>query len=102
MAQVIVSFGKFTAPGLYAGAQVYESGGQVEELSSGGASVASTITANEGDVCVVTNPAAGLIWVKFDAAPTAAVEDLHPVMGASQRIFGPIGAGMKVAVIDDS
>lgn len=101
MAQVIVQFGKWAKPG-FSGPQCYEGGGQTEELTSSGTSAASTIAAKEGDVCVVTNPGAGLIWVTFAATPVAAVETTHPVLGASTRVFGPIGAGQKVAVIDDS
>lgn len=100
--QVLITFGKYTAPGRYGAAQVHETGGQAEEIISSGTSQATTMTANQGDVCTIVNTASGLLWVAFGESPTAAVGTLHPVPGNSTRTFGPVGAGHKVAIIDDS
>ena len=103
MGQAIVQFGKAGSPSRHGSiVQVFESGGKVEELNTGVSSVASTITAEANDVCVVTNNSGGLIWATFGESPTAAVETTHPILDGTSRDFGPIGEGQKCALIDDS
>lgn len=100
MAQVIVEFGP--APLADAGrSPVFIAvGHKVEEVTSSGTAASTTITANEGDIAIVTNPGTGLIWVRFDG--TAAVNAGHPVAAASTREFGPLKLGATASVIDDS
>lgn len=104
MAQVTLRFGKGGAPSAAGGvAQVFDANPQVEELTSSGTSSASSITAYANDVARVTNhDASTLIWVTFAATPTAVVETTHPIAPATTEDLGPIGAGQKMAVIDDS
>lgn len=103
MGQVIVEFGKATAPSRFGGAaQVYNPGGQSEEVTSSGTSAQTTMTANKDDIAIVTNNGGTMIWVKFGENPTAAVEDMHAVAANQRRDFGPMGENFKAAVIDDS
>ena len=103
MAQVIVNFRKAGAPTRYGfGVPVYEIGGHCEELASGATAVATSMTANAGDICTVYNAGSALIWAKIGAGVTASVEDLHPVGPGLERDFGPCGDGDICSVIDDS
>ena len=100
MAQVIIEMGKAMTPGRHGAAPTYDPNPQAEELASSGTSAASTITAMAADVCTVY--AAGDVWVAFGASPVAAVEQSCFVASGHRRDFGPMGAGFKAAVIDDS
>lgn len=103
MAQVTVRFGKGGAPSAAGGvSQAFDAFPAAEELASSGTSAATTITAKNGDIARVTNHGDATIWVTFGAAPTAAVGTTHPILAGSTEDLGPLGAGMKMAVIDDA
>lgn len=102
MAQVIVEFGPAMAPqvGKSAAAPVFSPFAQTEEVTSSGTSAATTMTAVEYDVASIYS--SGNVWVTFGASPTAAVGTTSFIAAGTRRDFGPLGVGMKCAVIDDS
>ena len=104
MSQVIVEFGRANAaqPGRSSDASVYDPFPQSEEITSSGTSQATTMTADAHDVAIVINNGTDAIWVDFAASPTAAVGTTVFIAPNTQRDFGPIGKGMKAAVINDS
>jgi hypothetical protein len=103
MGQAVVEFGKIGAPSRHnGGGDVFDAGGQSEEVTTSGTSAATTMTAKVGDVCVIVNNSDAMIWATFGASPTAAVGTTHAILSKTSRTFGPMGAGFKAALIDDS
>jgi hypothetical protein len=108
MAQVIVEFGRVGGPGNFTagntGAPVlYGVGITSEEVTTSGTSAATTATASVGDfVSIRNNDAAQVVWGKIGASPTAAVEDEFCLGPGERREFGPLPAGVAVALINDS
>lgn len=99
MAQVVVEFGAMPINSTQAFAAT---GHVVEELTSGVASSATTITARVGDVALISNSGAEDVWVSFGAAPTAVVGSGHFIMAGTVREFGGLVDGDKCAAINDS
>lgn len=104
MPQVIVEFGRSMAPqpGRSTDAPVYDPFPQVEEVTSSGTSQATTIAAKAHDVAAIMNAGTTPVWAAFGTSPTAAVGSGVFIPANTVRDFGPIGAGMKAAIIDDS
>lgn len=103
MAQVVVTFGAAVTKSRDGGAQVMDAFPRgSEEVTSSGTSAATTLTAGDGDVAEVSNLGTGVIWVKFGAAPVAAVEDAHVIGPGLTKWYGGLSEGDKAAVIDDS
>lgn len=103
MAQVIIEFGAAPALSLNGAATIMDvTGAQSEEITSTGTSQATTMTANNGDACTVTNNGAEDVWVTFGSSPTAAVAATHFVAANTTRDFGNLRSGYKCAVINDS
>jgi hypothetical protein len=99
MAQVFVTFGRVDNT---RGLPVYAPQGVDIELTSSGTAGATTPTTAEGDYCRVRNNGSGTIWIAFGAAPTAAVNTSFALGPLEARDWGPLPAGYKVSVIDDS
>lgn len=99
MSQVVIEMGRATFNGVQV---IAAKNTAVEELTSGVASAATTIAASAGDVVTVINNGADTIWVEIGSNPTAVVGSGHLVPPDTIRDFGGLGAGDKVAVINDS
>lgn len=103
MVQVIVTFAAAVTRAQDGAAQVVNARERAtEEMASSGTSGATTITAGQGDVAMVYNAGATPVWVKFGAAPVAAVGSGHVVGAGFEKSFGALAAGDKMAVIDDA
>ena len=104
MSQVIIEFGCAMAPqqGRTSDAPVSDPFPQSEEITSSGTSQATTVTADASDVATVINNGTDDIWVQFASSPTASVGNGVFVPAETTRDFGPLGVGMKAAVINDS
>lgn len=100
MGQVIVTFAAVdnqrTLPAYAA------RGAKVEELATSGTHARSTVTADAGDYARIVNNSSGLVWVTFAATPTAAVGTTYAIPPNTAADFGPLLAGDKASVIDDS
>jgi hypothetical protein len=108
MAQVIVEFGRVGGPGNFTagntGAPVmYGPGITGEEVTTSGTSAATTATATVGDFVSIYNAdASQVVWGRIGASPTAAVEQDFCIGPGERREFGPLPAGVAVALINDS
>ena len=99
MAQVFVTFGRVDNQ---RGLPVYAPQATTAELTSSGTASATTPTASAGDYARVKNNGTGTVWIAIGAAPTAAVGTTF-ALGAGEALdIGPLSAGDKFSVIDDS
>lgn len=70
-----------------------------QNITSGGTTTASTITAGNNMTAIVT-VSGGDVWVTFGASPTATVGGGKLIVDGTTRSFGNITPGHKMAVID--
>lgn len=73
-----------------------------QEVITSGTAAASTITADAGDYARIVNNSDTLIWATVGSAPTAAVGTTYAIGARTSIDLGPLAAGSKVSVIDDS
>ena len=77
--------------------------GDVEDITTSGASQATTITAPNDDCMLVVEAwGSGSAWIEIGANPTAAVGTTHLITAPSTRYFAGLKTGDKIAIIDDS
>lgn len=100
MAEVQV---KFDAPA-NVGGQLLENAkpaaANVEDITSSGASQATTAESPNEYAYVAITSSGGAVWAKIAAVPVAAAGDQHLIADGQTRFFGGLAAGDKVAVID--
>lgn len=99
MGQVFVTFGRVdnqrTVP-------AYAPQATTHEIESTSSAAVTSGGANAGDYARVVNAGLGVVWVAFGQAPTAAVLTGFPVPAGGAIDIGPLAAGDKASVIDDS
>lgn len=100
MGQVLITFAKVdNRRGIPAYAPY---GATTEEKTTSGTAGSTTATSAEGDFARITNNSTTLVWAATGTAPTAAVGTTFAIAPNSTLDLGPLPAGHKVSVIDDS
>jgi hypothetical protein len=83
--------------------RLYGPGITGEEVTTSGTSAATTATATVGDFVSIYNAdTSQVVWGRIGASPTAAVEQDFSIGPGERREFGPLPAGVAVALINDS
>lgn len=81
---------------------VYSRAGKTEELSTSGTAATTTATADAGDYCRITNTGSGVMWASCATTATVAGATTYIVPAGGTVDIGPLLAGDKASVIDDS
>ena len=76
--------------------------GGAAKLTTGLASVATTLAADLGEAALVMNRGPENVWLMFGITPTAAVGQGHYLANGATRTFEGLQPGYKVAAINDA
>jgi hypothetical protein len=103
MATIVVEFAKMGEYRGQAAMPFFLADVTSEEIATSGTSQATTAAAAEGDfVSILNTHSSQNVWIQIGQSPTAAVEQDIALLSGERRYFGPLAAGDKVAVINDS
>jgi hypothetical protein len=100
MGQVLVTYGKVDNRRAVPVWAPY--GASSEEKTTSGTAGSTTAVASLGDYVRISNNSSTLVWAAIGQSPTAAVGTTFAVLPNTSIDLGPLAAGDKVSVIDDS